>query len=212
MADDLFDQLIKSAPWMVIPATLLTAAPKILEFWHGLNGVRDGRKHLEIERARLENLKLRIEIEALKKQHGLNFESEDVPSGNVVPGLGRTKQPDAAVRKPVEKKLWGWLSRLATKWPGMTRTAVSWFSLGFIWLGMFTVLTFIAVGIATWITERQNPKTLAEEFGYYLLGGFLLLLLPGVLVLKLGFSLKTQRRQLQGGVKPPAMTPPVAVS
>ena len=47
--------------------TLLAAAPKILEFWQGLSVVRDARKPLDLEKVRLENLKLRIEIEALKK-------------------------------------------------------------------------------------------------------------------------------------------------
>ena len=49
MADaDVLDQVTKNVPWLIIPATILTATPKLLEIWQGVAGTRDKRKALEI--------------------------------------------------------------------------------------------------------------------------------------------------------------------
>ncbi len=194
MADtDLFDQLIKSAPWLVVPATLLTAAPKILEFWQGFAGARDGRKQLEIEKARLENLKLRIEIEALQKQQGTSLDVAAIPTAQQ---MSDSHKPDP--RPPVEKKIWGWLDRLARKWPALTGMAVNGLVLVCTWLGIFMILFYATIAASMWFSD---PK---EDLGYFMLGGFIAYLLPSLLLLKIGSSLKTQRRLLHNGVQPPA--------
>jgi len=199
MADtDLIDQLIKSAPWMVIPATLLTAAPKILDFWHGFSSTRDGRKQLEIEKTRLENLKLRIEIEALKRQHGIILDEENDGGAQSSPSFRTVRQHEAWTRKKAAEKPWSWLSRFALRRPRLAPAVIGGFSVVFVWLGVFTLLTFIAVGLTTWFTDVR------EEFGYFLLGGAISLLLPAVLLLRIGLSLRTQRRLMDEKANLPA--------
>jgi hypothetical protein len=197
MADtDLLDQLTKSAPWLVVPATLLTAMPKLIEFWQGFTGSRDGRKSLEIERARLENLKLRLEIEAFKKEHGVSLNLEEIPTVPMT-GSRAAMQAVAAGHKSAEKKLWGWLGRCSVKRPHLTRAVVGGLSVVCTWLGILALLGYVATG-AIMFTEPKG------EFGYYLLGGFFILLLPGMLLFKIGSSLKAQSRLLKAAAKMPA--------
>lgn len=71
--DDYFKDLAKP-PWNYIIAAVaffLGLAPKILELGSGWQDIRSGRKQMEDERQRLELLKLRYEIEALKAEHSL---------------------------------------------------------------------------------------------------------------------------------------------
>ena len=197
MADpDILDQITKNAPWLVIPATLLTAAPKLLELWQGFAGVSDGKKQLEIERARLENLKLRLEIEVLQKQHGLDLGEKAIPAAGVGSGGPTTKSPATGASPPAEKKIWGWLNRLALRWPRLTGPAAGGLAIAAIWLGLFAVLVYFLVGIEMWATE---PK----DTGWYFFGGLFVLLLPGLLLLKFGYSLRTQSRLLKNRPKAP---------
>jgi hypothetical protein len=67
-------QKITRPPWNYILAAVafvLGLAPRILELGTGWQDIRSGRKQMEDERQRLELLKLRYEIEALKAQHSL---------------------------------------------------------------------------------------------------------------------------------------------
>ncbi len=191
MADtDILDQITKNAPWLVIPATLLTAAPKLLELWQGLAGARDGKKQLEIEQTRLENLKLRIEIEVLKKQHGIDLGEKAIPAagaGNSAPAI---KSLATGAGPPVEKKIWGWLNGLALRWPRLTSAVAGGLAIAAIWLGLFAVLVYFLVGIEMWATE---PK----DTGWYFLGGIFAILVPGLLLLKFGYSLRSQNRLLK---------------
>ena len=192
MADsDILDQVTKNAPWLVIPVTLLTAAPKLLEVWRSFAGGHDGLKQLEIEKARLENLKLRVEIEALKKQHGIDLHESEIPSSAFAAGVRPIRLTPAIQNDLPPKEVWGWLQNLAKKWPGMTTSATSGVSLASVWLGLFAVFAFFTGALAEWSTE---PK----EVVWYLLGGCILFLLPGLALLKLGSSLKTQRKLLKG--------------
>jgi hypothetical protein len=65
---------IARPPWNYILAAVafvLGLAPRILELGSGWQDIRSGRKQMEDERQRLELLKLRYEIEALKAEHSL---------------------------------------------------------------------------------------------------------------------------------------------
>ena len=213
MADpDILDQVTKNVPWLVIPVTLLTAAPKLLEVWRSFTSGHDGLKQLEIEKARLENLKLRVEIEALKKQHNIDFHEAEIPVTALALGALAIKRSAAlsstttipTANVPVNvtipvilppKKIWGWLANLAKKWPGMTASAAGGLAVASVWLGLFSIFAFFAGGLAEWSTE---PK----EVLWYILGGCILFLLPGLALLKFGSSLKVQRTLLKNAMNP----------
>jgi hypothetical protein len=66
--------IITTPPWNYILfalAFVLGLAPKVLELGSGWQDIRSGRKQMQDEQQRLEILKLRYEIEALKAEHSL---------------------------------------------------------------------------------------------------------------------------------------------
>jgi uncharacterized membrane protein YeaQ/YmgE (transglycosylase-associated protein family) len=199
MADvDILDQVTKNAPWLIIPATLLTAAPKLLELWQGFAGTHDGRKQLEIENARLENLKLLVEIEAIKKEHGIEL-PEEINLAGLLSSSALTATRQGITRKPVEKKVWGWLGWLGKKWPRTVSVTAIFLSLACIWMGSFIIFGIIAGGIAEWFDEKAAPGDFTGYVWVASIGG----LIPAFLLLKFGYSLKTQRKLLKNALRPP---------
>jgi hypothetical protein len=202
MADvNILDQVTKNAPWLIIPATLLTAAPKLLDLWQGFAGAHDGRKQLEIENARLENLKLLVEIEAIKKEHGIELPEEVNLPNLLSSGALKATRQGITRRKPVEKNVWHWLGGLGKKWPRTISASVTCLSLACIWLGLFIVFGVIAGGISVWFDGQSPP----EDFRDYILGASIGGLVPALLLLKFGYSLKTQRRLLKTALKSPSV-------
>ena len=124
--------------FMAVSATLPHVA-KVAEMW---STFRKGRRDFETERRRLENLKLRYEIEAIRKLHNLPELNESVTEpvlvagelatestlSDVRPSLSPAPQtttappplPSQQVARMTSPKPWLWLRALSDRLPTLT--------------------------------------------------------------------------------------------
>ncbi len=90
--------------------------PSMIKAWDSWKDTRSGRHASAAERARLELLKLRLEIEALKRQHHLELPVPFAPAVIVptVPGIQvetTLAESSTLVSRPDKKRtVWRWLS------------------------------------------------------------------------------------------------------
>ena len=109
--DDLLALLVGpvDGPWrypLVAIALAFVIWPRLIEARRQIVDIRTGRLKMEREKGRLELLKLRYEIEALRKTHELPDLEED--AGTVQAGLAVEPKPEEHVQTPVPSPLTAW--------------------------------------------------------------------------------------------------------
>jgi hypothetical protein len=109
MGFEAFLQPITSAlqpPWsyfLAVVALLMVLGPRLIDLRQDLLDVKAGRRRFEIEKARLEVLKLQYEIEQLRKQHPLPDIEDTLPQ----PPTPLEPEPEESERPRIPK----WFTR-----------------------------------------------------------------------------------------------------
>jgi hypothetical protein len=188
-------QKIMRPPWNYILAALafvLGLVPRVLELGSGWQDIRSGRKQLEDERQRLELLKLRYEIEALKAEHSLpTLEPSPAKPATVIQAARRESD-----RRPIP--LW------QRAYPRVTGAVLIVLQvLTGVFAGMFALL---AIFSPFWRTSKDGQVTISVTEAV-VFDGIFILLTWGFIVLNR--SLGRRRKHLLAASTPlaPAAMP-----
>ncbi len=192
--DDYVRQIAKP-PWNYIFAAFAFAvglAPRILELGSGWQDIRSGRKQMQDEQQRLEILKLRYEIEALKAEHSLpTLESSPAKPVTIIQAARHE-----AERRPVPH----W--QLA--YPRVTTAVLTGLQvLVGVFAGMFALLTIFSPFMRSG-TPTQPPVSPTEAVVFDII--FALLTLGFIVLYR---SLGRRKRKIAASTTPqaPAATP-----
>jgi hypothetical protein len=138
-----------------VGALALVVLPNIVKAWDSWSDTRSGQRAFRAERARLELLKLWIEVEALKKEHNLQppFPLQPHPPATVGPSPqshvdamhGQSGGPAGTETK--QPRMWRWLSALNRLHHAVATVALGLLAVIFLLTAGFGVL-WITVGVS----------------------------------------------------------------
>lgn len=168
-------------------AVFVILVTALMRAWDAWNDRKSDRRPIEAERRRLELLKLRYDIEALRKQHDLpllvpevimrsaalqaaspaDAASPTAEPAHPVTEEGKIRTPDPLPRPPKRagsgRKQWRWLAVFAGRAPGAASLVMTIFS------ALFVFLTFLSfLGIIT-CAEMQSDVPSGQGNWKYIL-------------------------------------------
>jgi uncharacterized membrane protein (DUF485 family) len=151
----------------------LVVIPYLFRLWDTWLDTRSGKRLLECEKARLENLKLRYEIESIRKQYSLpEFQPSESDEIRMRNSQHIAKE---LVTRSIPAGQWRWLQWMAKRQPFIAKTilvlllALTWYFLFSFALGAFMIpfMSLTEKGGSIWMGFGIGIGEAACAFGMF---------------------------------------------
>lgn len=164
--DELIKKFFERLPpsitlFLGLAAFLLVLSPQILNLIQSLKELRFGRKQAEIEKLSWEILRIRYDIEILKKDHQVSIPSELEDQARArAEDPRRHRSPAEQAKRALEadERPWAWLRWLGGMHPIIPSTLLN---LGILSAGLLTL--FSAALSFSFLADLNKPTTGTEQ-------------------------------------------------
>jgi hypothetical protein len=182
----------KSLYAVVIVVGCAIIMPQAIKVWDSWKDLRSGKREIGMEKMKLELLKLRFEIEILKKKISDAADVEPKSFAAPVPAEPSIAAQEAALPKVPSARQWHWVVRLSSRGPSRASVALN-LLYALAWTSLLLFGFFLA--FALYFVVVPSPDMTSAESG-----STLIIFLPGLLGSYLAmYRLRNQRRILAKG-------------
>src|SRR5712691_2724831 len=161
--------------WLAGLALVMVVAPRVVQLRTSWLDFRLGRRELELEKGRLELLKLRYEIEAIRKTHNL----PDLGSLPAAASGGSREAAASLLRGPVSaaapaepETIRSPVVRWLLEHPAVGRPILLLLELGFATFGLITVVAAVGVPFAVFKESVGGAVLAAMIYALFAWGSF----------------------------------------